>query len=270
MMILWQPITNLRNYVANKPPGVTFFLCLISLAVSFLFLGVYSYNHILPNPDVVKDWNHLLSYIAQYHLCETNSTGFTQLISTSNKEPKVQKEDLTYSTTVAVSVEPIHARVPLILSSKGSSQSISLHTSFSASQLKLEGNQTFSVTIDFTANESYACLSIREPSYLLSINPQPPACRENVINQQAIYTEAKKVMAPAQKCFSFQAIHDPTLQVMLTKEDQLVAIRHLLEVALVLLGVCLILCLSVSLTQTQNPHPRWKEQDLHHEPLIKN
>ncbi|XP_020776621.1 transmembrane protein 248-like isoform X2 [Boleophthalmus pectinirostris] len=268
-MVLWQPITNLKDYVTKKPPGVTFFLCLISLAISFIFLSVYSYNHILPNPDVVKDWNHLLFSIAQYHLCEKNGTHFAQPIGTYNKESKLHKEDLIYSTSVAVSV-PIHARVPLILSSKGSYKSISLYTSFTAGQLKLEGNETFSATIDFTANESYACLTIREPSSLLSVSPQPPTCLQNVINTQVIYTEPKKLMATSQKCYSFQAIYDPTLEVMLTKEDQLVAIRHLLEVALVLLGVCLILCLSVSLTHSQNLHPRWKEQDFHHEPLVKN
>ncbi|XP_072289051.1 transmembrane protein 248 isoform X2 [Eucyclogobius newberryi] len=262
MMVLWQPITNLKDYVANKPPGVTFFICLLTLALSFTFLGLYSYTHMLPNPDAVKDWNHLLSSIAQYHLCEKNSTSFKQIIETTNKEQKPQKEDILYSTSMAVSVSPVQARVPLILSSnsKKSSQSISIHTSFTASQLQLEGDERFNATMDFTANESYTCLTIKVPS-LLSISPLPPACLPNVINKQAVYTEAKRVMAPTLKCYSLQAIYDPTLQVMLTKEDQLVAMRHLLEVALVLLVVCLLLCLSVSLTYSPNPHTFWQHQE---------
>ncbi|KAK7934078.1 hypothetical protein WMY93_004974 [Mugilogobius chulae] len=206
-MVLWKLITNLKDYVANKPPGVTFFLCLLTLAISFMFLSFYSYGHILPNPDMVKDWNHLLSSIAQYHLCEENR------------------------------------------------------------------DDTFNATIDFAAKESYACLTIKAPSHQLSImSPLPPACPQNVINKQVpvIYTEAKKMMTVEEKCYSLEAIYDPTLQVMLTKEDQLVAVWHLLEVALLLLGVCLIFCLSVSLTHSPNPNSPRKEQLLHLEPLVYN
>ena len=51
MMGVWQPMTNLRDYVSQNPPGVTFFLCLLSLAVSFICLSSYSFANTLPNPD---------------------------------------------------------------------------------------------------------------------------------------------------------------------------------------------------------------------------
>lgn len=54
MMGLWQPVTNLRDYVSQNPPGVTFFLCLLALAISFICLSSYSYTHTLPNPDTGK------------------------------------------------------------------------------------------------------------------------------------------------------------------------------------------------------------------------
>lgn len=271
MMVFWQPITNLREYVTNKPPGVTFFFCLLALALSFIFLSVYSYTHTLPNPDVAKDWNHLLTSIAQHHLCENNNTGLTSL-KLPNKEKKPQKDSLLYSTTMGISVALLHVQVPLILApkSKDISQSVSLHTSFTSSQLQLEGNETYVVTIDFTANDSNTCLTIREPSHLLSISPVPPACPQAANDKETVYTESRKVMAPEQKCYSLQSIYDPTLQVMLTKEEQRVAVQHLVEVAVVLLGVCLILCLFVSLTHSPTQRHRWTEQDLHQEPLINN
>lgn len=272
MMVFWQPITNLREYVANKPPGTTFFLCLLVLAFSLICLSVYSYTHTLPNPDNVKDWNHLLTSIAQHQLCEKN-TSFTPIVPAPlNTDPKTEKENLHNTTTMEVSVAMLHVRVPLILVPKSDIfHSISLHTSFTSHQLQLEGNETYFVTIDFTANDSNACLAIRAKSHLLSIHPVPPACLQRVNNQEAVYTEASKLMLPAQKCYSLQSIYDPKLQVMLTKEDQLVAIQHLLEVAVVLLGVCLILCLSVSLTHSPTQRHGWTEQDLHHlEPLIDN
>lgn len=262
MMVFWQPITNLREYVTSKPPGVTFFFCLLVLALSFICLSVYSSTHILPNPDVVKDWNHLLTSIAQHHLCEKNKS-FTPIV------PKLLNKE--QNTTMKIYVALMHVQVPLILAPKSTdiSQSISLRTSFTSSQLQLEGNETYIVTIDFIANDSNSCLTIRAPSHLLS-SPVPPGCPHTANDKEAVYTEARKVMAPAQKCYSLRSIYDPTLQVMLTKEDQLVAVRHLVEVAVVLLGVCLILCLSASLTHSPTQRHRWTEQDLHQEPLIAN
>lgn len=271
MMVFWQALTNLREYVTNKPPGVTFFFCLLALALSFICLSVYSHTYTLPNPDVVKDWNHLLASIAQYNLCVKNNTSFTQIVPKLNKEQKTQKESFLHSTTMENFVA-LHVRVPLMLApkSKDLSQSISLHTSFTSSQLQLEGNETCIVTIDFTANDSNSCLTIRAPSQLLPLSPVPPACPQTANNKETVYTEARKLMAPALKCYSLQSIYDPTLQVMLTKEEQLVAVRHLVEVAVVLLGVCLILCLSVSITYSPIQRHRWTEQDLHQEPLIGN
>lgn len=53
-MGFWQPLTNLRDYVSQNPPGTTFFLCLLTLAISFICLSSYSYTHTLPNPDITK------------------------------------------------------------------------------------------------------------------------------------------------------------------------------------------------------------------------
>lgn len=262
MMVFWQPITNLREYVTSKPPGVTFFICLLVLALSFICLSVYSNTHTLPNPDVVKDWNHLLTSIAQHQLCEINGS-FTPIVpNLPNKEQ---------NTAMKISVALLHVQVPLILAPKSTdiSQSISLRTSLTSSQLQLEGNETYTVTIDFTANDSNSCLTIRAPSDLLS-SPVPPGCPQTTNDKEAVYTEARKVITPAQKCYNLRSTFDPTLQVMLTEEDQHLAVRHLVEVAVVLLGVCLILCLSVSITHSPTQRHRWTQKDLHQEPLINN
>lgn len=73
-MGFWQPLTNLRDYVSQNPPGVTFFLCLLSLAISFIFLGSYSYTHILPNPDTTKVRTCLYKFILENGTCLTNLT----------------------------------------------------------------------------------------------------------------------------------------------------------------------------------------------------
>lgn len=54
MMGSWHPVTNLKEYVSQNPPVVTFFLCLLTLAMSFISLSSYSSTHIVPNPDTTK------------------------------------------------------------------------------------------------------------------------------------------------------------------------------------------------------------------------
>lgn len=268
-MMFWQPITNLREYITNKPPGVTFFFCLLVLALSFFCLSGYSYTHTQPNPDVLKDWNSLLASIAQYDLCERNNTRFTPIVAKlPNVKQETHEESLLNSTTMGYSGSLLYVRVPLVLFSNDLSQSISLQTSFTSSQLQLEGNETCIVTIDFTANDSNSCLSISAPSHLLPLSQVPPTCLRRA-NEKAVYTEPRKLMAPALNCYSLQSKYDPSLEVMLTKEEQLVSVRHLVEVGVVLLGVCLILCMSVSITHSTVQRHRWIEQDHHHqEPLI--
>lgn len=70
MMGFWQPVTNLRDYVSQNPPVVTFFLCLLTLAVSFMCLSSYSYTHQLPNPDTTKvgTFNQAGGVIMCYHV----------------------------------------------------------------------------------------------------------------------------------------------------------------------------------------------------------
>lgn len=66
-----QPVTNLRDYFSQNPPVVTFFLCLLTLAVSFICLSSYSYTHIVPNPDTTKVSTHLckLHKVSACFLC---------------------------------------------------------------------------------------------------------------------------------------------------------------------------------------------------------
>lgn len=271
MMVFWQPLANLRDYATNKPPGVTFFCCLLALALSFICLGSYSYTHTLSNPDTKKDWNHLLSSLAQHHLCVENTSSAQQVTTASNKDSTIQKEKSLNSTT-APDVAYLHLQVPVILTSnsEGSSQrDVSLSTNFSSSQLQLEGNETIRVTIDFVVkNSGFACLTISASTQLLSLSPLPPTCPQTLKNIKEVYVEARKEMPSEQNCYSLQSKHDPALQVMLTKEDQFVAVQHLLEVSVVLLAICLILCISVSLTHSQTQRHHWKEQDHENGPLI--
>ncbi|XP_034026100.1 transmembrane protein 248 isoform X2 [Thalassophryne amazonica] len=252
-MGLWQPVTNLRDYVHYNPPGVTFFLCLLNLTLSFIFISFYSYTHTLPNPDVAK-----------VHLCMKANVSSAQLVTPVPSPLKVQetkRNHLNNSPKTRTPVTHLNVKVPLtvITNSAGSHlEGIGLYTSLEASQLSLAGNEIVNVTINvLSGNDTFTCLTISAPTYLLPLDLLPPDCPVSGKFPPSIHAEVSRSEPVASHiCYSLQAQHDPTLTVMLTQEQQQVAVQHLLEVGVCLLGVCLILCLTASLTRSLMPYRR--------------
>lgn len=275
-MGFWQPLTNLRGYISQNPPWVTFFLCLLALALSFIGLAFYSYSHTLPNPDTVKDWNHLLSSLSQNQLCIKANDSSPELVYPvpSAVEQEVHRDTSPNSTKIPSSVAQLRLKVPLTVTTNTDSTSLKdlcLHTSLKASQLNLGDNEILNVTVEFLSeNDSHACLTISAPAHLLPMSLLPPVCPASVKNISAFHVDAgeKLTSAASHTCYSLHSKNDPTLRVMLTKEDQQVAVRHLIEVSVFLLGVCLIICLTGCLTNSLTHRYQWNGLDLQNEPLI--
>lgn len=271
-MGFWQPVSNLRDYVSQNPPGVTFFLCLFTLALSFIYLSSYSHTHTLPNPDMTKDWNHLLSALSQFQLCVKADVSSDELVSpvTSPLEDTIGKPSANSAITQPP-VTQLHLRVPLLVS-PSSPTGLGLHSTVVASQLGLAGNETVNVTLHFlSGNHTYTCLTISAQTHLLPLSILPPDCPANdVISSIRVVSleTSNKQTTTSQTCYNLQSEHDPTLTVMLTQEQQGVAERHLLEVSVCLLGVCLMLFLSASLTRSLARRYHGNGLDLHSEPLI--
>ncbi|XP_070760953.1 transmembrane protein 248 [Enoplosus armatus] len=267
MMGFWQPVTNLRDYVSQNPPGVTFFLCLLSLAISFICLSSYIYTHTLPNPDTTKDWNHLLSSLSQFQLCVKADANSSELVS------PVPSPLIDQDTSVNSIKTSLHLKVPLALttnSNSGSLKDLGLHTALRASQLHLGGNEIVNVTLEFlSGNDTYTCLTISAPTRLLPMSLRLPECPASEKNISPIHVDASNQLPTApQTCYSLHFKNDPTLTVKLTQEEQSVAVRHLLEVSVCLLGVCLMLCLAASMTHSLVRRNYWNGLDLKNEPLI--
>lgn len=269
MMGFWQPGTNLRDYVSQNPPLVTFFLCLLTLAISFICFSSYSYTHTVPNPDTVKDWNHLLSSFSQHKFCVQANASSSELVSPV-PSPLMDKDSLVSSTKTLTT---LHLKVPLSVttnSNSGSLKNLALHTAFRASQLHLGGTESVDVTLEFlTENDSYTCLTIRAPAHLLPMKLLPPECPEFKKNISPLHVEVSdKKPAASQTCYSLHSQDDPTLTVMLTQDERNVAVRHLMEVSVCLLGVCLVLCVAASLTQSLIRRHHWNGLDIQNEPLM--
>lgn len=262
-MGFWHPVTNLRDYVSQNPPGVTFFLCLLTLAISFICLSSYSYRHTLPNPDTVEDWNHLLSSLSQFQLCVKDNTSSSELPVAS----ALMDRDTSVNSTKSPSLTTLRLMVPLAVTSNSNSGSLKylgLHTALRASQLHLGGNEIVNMTLEFlSGNDTYTCLTISAPVHLLPMSLLPPECPVFEKTILPIYVEAVNQLPPASHtCYSLHSTKDQTLTVMLTQEEQSVAVRHLLEVSACLLGVCLMLCVAASMTQSLIHRYHWNEMDL--------
>ena len=53
-MGFWQPVSTLKDFITQNPPVVTFFICLLSLALSFIGFSLYGQTHTLANPDIAQ------------------------------------------------------------------------------------------------------------------------------------------------------------------------------------------------------------------------
>ncbi|XP_026178609.1 transmembrane protein 248 [Mastacembelus armatus] len=275
VMGFWQPVTNLREYISQNPPVVTFFLCLFTLAFSFIYLSYYSYTHTLPNPDKAKDWNYLLSSLSQLQLCVKVNESSSELFSPVPFHLMEQGKDreTLVNFTKTSSVTHLHVKVPLVVttsSAGGSLKDLGLHTTLRASQLLFGGNEIVNVTLELLSeNNTHSCLTISAPKDLLPLSLLPPACPASEKNISFLHVEASDQFSTGSKtCYNLQSKNDPTLTVMLTQEEQSVAVRHLLEVSLWLLGVCFILCLVASFTDSHIHRYHWSGLDQQNEPFI--
>lgn len=275
-MGLWQPVTRLKDYVSHNPPVFTFFLGLLTLAMSFICLGFYSHTYTLPNPDSVKDWNHLLSSLSQLQLCEKENESFSEINSSIPYPLVKQKNESSLPVTQDPSfISILHLWVPVDVTIRPPSeppQDLRLHTMLSASLLNIGGEDNVSLTFEVpVGNSTHTCLTISAPTHLLPMSLLPPVCSASETNISLIHMEAtEQPQTESQTCFSLHFKTDPTLTVMLTQEEQSMSERHLFEVGVFLLVSCIVLCLSVSLTHSLTQHQDWKELDLQNEPLIES
>ncbi|XP_073323079.1 transmembrane protein 248 [Pagrus major] len=272
-MGFWQPMTNLRDYVSQNPPGVTFFLCLLTLAVSFICLSSYSFTQSLPNPDTAKDWNRLLSSLSQFQLCVTGNANSSEPVSSVSSVPSPPMDrDTSVDSTLTPSVTSLRLKVPLAVtidSDTGSLNDLHLHTTMRAKQLNLGGDEIVDLTLELSGNDTYTCITISAPTHVLPMSRLPQKCPTTEKNISPVHVEASnKAPTASQTCYSPRSKNDPKLTVMLTKEEQGVAVRHLLEVSVCLLGVCLILCVVASLTQSVMRRYNWNGLDVQNEPLM--
>ncbi|XP_024130625.1 uncharacterized protein LOC112148071 [Oryzias melastigma] len=187
---------------------------------------------------------------SQLYLCvKTNSSSF---LDRSSFPLALEQKKNQASTSNGFSVTLENLRVPLAITTSLTSNQLkefSFSTVISARQLHLGDEETANLTMQITSGVNKStCLTISAPAHLLPTSLPPPQCLTSEKNITTTFVVASNQLPKAsQTCFSLHSKDDPTLVTMLTKEEQRVAVRHLLEVSVCLLGVCLILCVAASL-----------------------
>ncbi|XP_066487503.1 insulin-like growth factor-binding protein 3 receptor isoform X2 [Tiliqua scincoides] len=240
-MVICSLLASLRICLERHPPLVSFFFCLLSLAIAFVGFAVYIQSHDVQNPDVKEDWNSLLKSVAQLMFCIPNKT--QENASTSHP-----------STTTAESPTTVSVLVGLTFDFQNGTDlpnGTNLGLTVSGTDLGLKGPHAqepihlLATIMNSASHES--CLSIVAPSSLLPKTRQPPKC---VIGEPDMHLEEPGI------CYRSHYQASPALSSMLNQEDRTLCSQRLLLTSAFLLCLCAMLCCSAGLCYP-SPRDKW-------------
>ncbi|KAG9464900.1 hypothetical protein GDO78_019231 [Eleutherodactylus coqui] len=245
--------TGLRLCVRQQPPLVTFFLCLVTLAATFLCFGLYIRTYPVKDADFTKDFDTVLQTLSAGQICpQRNVTG--PLTSPESGQGSSARSAPDHEDPAHVSV-----LASVTLSPWPSSVNHSgLQIRAKASQLGMKGPATDSpllITVvsswwSAQCNDSDAecsgkyCVIVTGPQSLLPQSWSSFQCSAaNPIRRQLrpeLYVVEEETGTP-QNCYSLQYRGDPGLKAVISQEDCAVASAHLLAAMLVCLLLALLL-----------------------------
>ncbi|XP_054848221.1 insulin-like growth factor-binding protein 3 receptor [Eublepharis macularius] len=238
-MVICPLLGSLRVCLERHPPLVTFFFCLLSLAVAFASFAVYIQSHDVRNPDVKEDWNSLLTSLAHLMFCIPNKTHE----DTSTLPPSAAADSrTTVSVLVGLTFEHQNGTDP----PNGTHLALTVR----GTRLGLKGPDAqepihFLIAImNSLSHES--CLSIIAPLSLLPKTRQPPKC---VMEEQDTHLEEPGL------CYQSHYQANPALSSMLDQADRALCSQRLLLTSAFLLCLCTMLCCMAGLCY---PLPRDK------------
>ncbi|KAJ8414053.1 hypothetical protein AAFF_G00066510 [Aldrovandia affinis] len=297
-MGMWQPLGNLRSYLEHHPPTIIFFLCLLSLAATFIGFGEYSKAHDVMNPDIALDWNQVLASIANLKFCRFGNE------TEGGNAPSPDVDHRENASTPLVGhvaadgipanashppLAPIHLSllVPLALADSSQARSpASLRTTLWGRDIGLKGsagNESLNLTLLFYSQpelrnsetgSTFTCLRVTAPAHILPQTPQPPVCPVMEDNNSdhsplnAITSPRKNCNPQNALCYCMEFTSNANLTVMLSQEERDLAGHHLMMVSACLLSLCGLLCLFGSLSCSKSRRYHGNELDSQKEPLI--
>ncbi|XP_020654614.3 insulin-like growth factor-binding protein 3 receptor isoform X2 [Pogona vitticeps] len=238
-MVICSLLGSLRVCLQRHPPLVTFFFCLLSLAVACVGFSIYIQSHEVQNPDVNKDWNSLLKSLAHLMFCVPNKT---------------HEDASSPSTTAAESLTTVTVLVGLTFDLHNATyppNGTHLGLTVNATELGVKGPGTqesvhlLAVVMNSVSHES--CLSITAPSSLIPKTRPPPKC---VITETNMHLEELGI------CYQSRYQDSPALASMLDQVDRTLCSQRLLISGAFLFCLCAMLCCAAGLCYPL-PRDKW-------------
>ncbi|XP_039186368.1 insulin-like growth factor-binding protein 3 receptor isoform X2 [Crotalus tigris] len=237
-MVICSLLASLRICLERHPPLVSFFFCLLSLAVAFVGFALYIQSHDIHNPDVKEDWDSLLKSLAHLMFCITNKIQGNVTSSPSTAEPLT-----TISIMVGLTFD-LHNGTDL-------PNDAHLGLTISGTKLGLRGPDAqksihlLAVITNSLSREN--CLRITAPSSLLPKTRKPPKC---VIGEQSM------TLAMPGICYQSRYQTNPALSSMLNQADRALCSQRLFMTSAFLLCLCAMLCCATGLYY-RLPKDKW-------------
>ncbi|XP_053551047.1 insulin-like growth factor-binding protein 3 receptor isoform X1 [Bombina bombina] len=226
----------LRACIHQYPPLVMFFLCIATLVISFLCLGVYVKTHTVRDADVAQDWDSFILALSMLHFCpKGNMTGNLSNVS--------ELSTVGFRKKSVVAVLGLHPW-------DSASSSTSLRLAVKGIQLGLKGDREdanmvvtvsrFIETEKCNASDQACitrfCITVFGPESSLPNTRLLSQCSESApsaVSLPDLYVAKQKPDSPS-RCYRVRYSPDPTLQTMVSLNERTLCYTRLMYTALVL------------------------------------
>ncbi|XP_069812243.1 insulin-like growth factor-binding protein 3 receptor [Dendropsophus ebraccatus] len=246
--------TGLHLCARHHPPLVTFFLCLLTLATTFLCFGVYIRAYPVKDADFTKDFDTVLQTLSAGPICPQRN-------ATAPAAPSEPPQALAGGPAAGLGSVSVLISVTLSPWQRSANYS-GLQICATASQLGMKGSSTGSDTdphLLLTVSSSWwsaqcnesdtecsgkFCLTVIGPQSSLPLSWSPLHCSPANPNRPQLLPELYEVAGgsdTSSQCYSLQYSGDPLLKAMMSLVDSSTSSARLLVAMLCCLLAALVL-----------------------------
>ncbi|XP_078508535.1 insulin-like growth factor-binding protein 3 receptor [Lissotriton helveticus] len=251
----------------QRPPLVTFILCLFTLAVTFGALGAYVNSNEVNNPDVIQDWNTFLQFLSDNLFClpandtedqSPNLWPSTSLVLNGTDKPGHGQSWVTVSVLARLTFLPpggngealIHNRARLETQIRGHKMGLTgpdAEEMLNLTAVPWHPEGCSGATYCLLSEITDSCITLTVPTSLLPSTRKPPDCGVRPLTQPAVSsgtTAASKSegLWKTPPCYQGKYHWQPSLTTMLTEVERSLCRVHLLYASCILFFLASGLC----------------------------
>lgn len=247
--MLWPPCQGLRSCVLHHPPVITFFVCVVTLGITYLALGFYVKTQPVRDFDFTQDWGDILQALSAGKVCAqgNSSRHITAVDGTRTVNPE---DSANVSVLVTITVSPWqlalnHSSLQIIatgaqLGMKDPSEDTPLTITLTSYWGSIQCNDS-----EMECAVKY-CVSLIGPRELLpktTWSRQCPVSGSGVPAIPEMYVLEKEPRAST-KCLVY---NEDLIQNVISEEDAALCAQRLRDAALVILFLGLLLMVMFAL-----------------------